>query len=139
MLLSLIVLGSSVAFNDLVTLSVSGLAASYSLACGLLLWRRCTNAIRPRDDNATVTGPDSLHWGPWHVREPFGTLNNAFAVCYQIFLLFWSFWPPDRRVQPATMNFSSLIFGSVVFFSVLWYVVRAKGRFKGPVIETDLN
>ncbi|GAB1208639.1 hypothetical protein APSETT445_007390 [Aspergillus pseudonomiae] len=44
-LLALINIGSSVAFNDLVSMSISGLYLSYMVVASLLLYRRCTGGI----------------------------------------------------------------------------------------------
>ncbi|GAB1194027.1 hypothetical protein APSETT444_003264 [Aspergillus pseudonomiae] len=44
-LLNLITIGSDVAFNSLVSMSISGLYLSYMAAGGLLLYRRCTGGI----------------------------------------------------------------------------------------------
>ncbi|KAJ5152408.1 choline transport protein [Penicillium capsulatum] len=44
-LLALINIGSEVAFNDLVAMSISGLYLSYMMVAGLLLYRRCTGGI----------------------------------------------------------------------------------------------
>lgn len=63
-LLSLIILGSSVAFNNIVSLSVVGLYSSYLLSCSLLLWRRINGSIKPPDSTALRLGPSELHWGP---------------------------------------------------------------------------
>ena len=139
MILSLIVLGSSVDFNNIVSLSVIGLYSSYLLSCSLLLWRRAIGSIKPADSTAFRVGPGEIHWGPWHIPEPLGTINNAFACIYLIVLLFWSFWPPQTPVSPSTMNFSVLVFGATVLFSTVWYLVKGKSGFLGPVEEFELS
>ncbi|KAL2036554.1 hypothetical protein N7G274_010711 [Stereocaulon virgatum] len=45
-LIGLISIGSPVAFNDVISLTVSSLYASYFVACGLLLYRRIKGSIR---------------------------------------------------------------------------------------------
>ncbi|KAF2230789.1 amino acid transporter [Viridothelium virens] len=131
MLLSLIILGSSVAFSDIVLLSVVGLYSSYLLVCSLLLWRRLQGSIKPYNESAVFVGP-------WRVPEPFGTANNIFACIYLALVFFWSFWPPAASVAPASMNYSVLLFGAVMLFSLLWYFFRAREYFKGPIVEIDL-
>lgn len=139
MLLSLIVLGSSVAFNDIVSLSVVGLYSSYLLVCTLLLWRRLKGEIRPYSETAPAIGPGRLHWGPWRVPEPIGAINNLFACVYLVFLLFWNFWPPATPVKASTMNFSLLMFGATILFSVIWWLIRARKTFTGPIQEVELG
>ncbi|TVY75752.1 Choline transport protein [Lachnellula suecica] len=135
MLLSLIALGSSVALSAILSLAIAALFSSYLLVCGLLLWRRSTGAIQDHLTSTEALNSGDFRWGPWRIPEPFGTLNNIFACIYSIFLLFWSFWPQTTPTTPETANWSILVFGSVVIFSVLWYVLRAKEYFKGPIKE----
>ncbi|KAI0802645.1 amino acid transporter [Xylaria sp. FL0064] len=134
-LLSLIVLGSAIALNALLSLAIVALFSSYTLIIGLLLWRSASGAIKPyttRFDDATS---GQLTWGPWKLPEPFGTMNNIFSIMYSVFLLFWSFWPQQTPTTPEGFNWSVVVFSGVVIFSVFWYVVRAKSYFNGPIKE----
>ena len=145
LLLSLISVGSPVAFNDVVSLTISALYGSYLSACSLLLWRRCQGHIHvPKEDHLgkdfVQNLPGSagrLTWGPWRVKEPFGTIINAIACAYLIIALIFSFFPPATPVTPDTMNYSILVFGTVVLGSVVYYVVIAHRTYDGPVIEVS--
>ncbi|KAG9236192.1 putative GABA permease [Amylocarpus encephaloides] len=138
-LLSLIILGSSVAFNNIVNLSIAGLYSSYLLSCALLLWRRLQpQGIKPFNSRVAKVGPDNLHWGPWQIPGWLGVLNNVFACVYLFVLWFWSFWPPFLPVVPETMNFSILTFGGTALFAVLWYVLHGKKKYQGPIVEVEL-
>ncbi|KAI1147696.1 putative GABA permease [Nemania diffusa] len=138
-LLSLIVLGSSVAFNNIVNLSIAGLYSSYLLSCALLLWRRLQpNGIKPYSSDVGKVGPGRLHWGPWHIQGVLGILNNSFACVYLSFLWFWSFWPPVTPVVPETFNFNVLTFGATTLFAVAWYFIRGRKSYQGPVVEIEL-
>lgn len=135
-LIGLINIGSSAAFNDVVSLSVSSLYASYIITESLLLWRRCTGAIHTVSDVANDTGEaNQLLWGPFRLPSIFGILVNAFAVVFGIIIFFFSFWPVATPVTPESMNFSVLMTGSVVLFAVLYYVVWARKMYEGPVVE----
>jgi len=134
LLLSLIVLGSAVALSALLSLIVSALYSSYILVCCLALWRRCTGFFKPYASDDDVTG-EGLPWGPWRVPEPFGIINNVFAVAYSIFMLFWSVWPLSVNPTPDLFNWSIAVYGAVVAFSIVWYAVRARKYFKGPIKE----
>ncbi|CAG8980474.1 hypothetical protein HYALB_00013595 [Hymenoscyphus albidus] len=138
-LLALITIGSATAFNVFVSLTVVGLFTSYLLAASLLLYRRCTGAIRlssdsPMDMVNTVNAP--LVWGPWRLRGVFGIANNAFACIYLTIVLFFSFWPSATPVVAATMNYSSLMGGAVVLFAIAYYILHARKVYIGPVLET---
>ncbi|KAI0850494.1 amino acid transporter [Daldinia vernicosa] len=135
-LLSLIVLGSSAVLSTLLSLLVTTLHSSYLLACGLLLWHRFTGGIKPYIEASDVIHTDNLFWGPWKVPEPFGIINNVFACLYMMLLLFWSFWPQVNSPTPGEVNWSVLVYGTVILFSVIWYVLKARRHFKGPVRET---
>ncbi|OTA98391.1 hypothetical protein M426DRAFT_17454 [Hypoxylon sp. CI-4A] len=138
-LLSLIILGSSVAFNNIVNLSVVGIYSSYLLSCALLLWRRLQpGGIMPYNPNVVRVGLKSLHWGPWCIPGLMGVLNNAFACIYLLVLWFWAFWPPATPVEPANMNFSILTFGAMVLFAVGWYFLQGRKEYQGPVVEAEL-
>ncbi|KAI1385648.1 amino acid transporter [Hypoxylon trugodes] len=136
-LISLIVLGSSVVLSALLSLLLAAIYSSYLLACGLLLWRRCTGAFQPYVPGVDISPihADQLVWGPWKLPEPFGTINNAFACVYTTFLLFWSFWPQSNHPTAEELNWSVVVYGAVVIFSIVWYVVRARHYFKGPIKE----
>ncbi|KAI1391129.1 putative GABA permease [Hypoxylon trugodes] len=138
LLLSLIILGSSVAFNNIVNLSVVGLYSSYLISCSLLLWRRLQpQSISPYDPDIVRVGPNNLHWGPWRIPGVLGILNNAFACIYLFVLWFWAFWPPATPVDAQEMNFSVLTFGFVALFAVIWHFVQGKKEYKGPIVEID--
>jgi amino acid transporter len=117
-LLVLIYIGSSVAFNDVISLTITGFYASYFLPCALLLYRRVKGEIRDRQvsqrpeqsaplslpvanealNNVPQTqptpdidnefGPESpLVWGPWRLPPVLGTINNAYACVYMIYVI----------------------------------------------------
>lgn len=129
------------AFNDVISLSVAGLYSSYLICCSLLLWRRCTNQILIRSDSAgsqLVNTPGAtLTWGPFRIPGIFGIIVNSIAVIYLIIAIFFSFWPTKRVVTVESMNYSSVGYSSVVIISVVYYFVRARKVYTGPVIEID--
>jgi len=137
-LFGLINIGSSRAFNDIISLTLEALFSSYLLACGLLLYRRCKGDIGDclPDFERSAKSPNT--WGPWHVPGKWGILNNIFACCYLTIIAFFSFWPSAIPVSPATMNYSSLVVGSVVILSLAYYFAWAKKTYKGPVVEISL-
>ena len=137
-LLALIVLGSSTAFNDLVSFSVVGLFGSYFMVAALLLYRRIRGDIKlyASSSDALTNAPGAeLTWGPWRIPGILGILNNSFAVIYLVIIFFFSFWPPTIDPTPATMNYSSLMLGACIIFSLLYWVFRARKEYKGPVVE----
>lgn len=138
-LLSFIGLGSAVAFNNAVSLSINGLYASYLIGNALLLYRRVTGGIKPYSpDDKTITNTidaEYLTWGPWRIPEPFGTIVNIFGCIYLFTMLVFSFWPIGNHPGPAEMNYSSLMCGAVAIFSVVYYLCWGNRTYTGPVIE----
>ena len=148
-MLGLISIASPVAFNDVLSITVNGLYASYFLACALLLWRRCTGSIRPisetlpSDDlQGQMNLPGSsgnLVWGPWRMPEPLGTFTNAFACAFLIVVFFFTFWPPATPVTAKTMNYSVVVMGFVAIVSGIYYVLSAHKTYKGPIVEIEIG
>ncbi|KAL8835926.1 MAG: hypothetical protein Q9176_006610 [Flavoplaca citrina] len=142
-LIGLINIGSATAFNAVISLSVSSLYASYIITETLLLYRRCTGFILPHQKHlppspSTISSnPNNrnLNWGPFHLPGLFGILVNIFAVAFGLIIFFFSFWPVATPVEPATMNYSIVMTGSVVVFAVAYYIVYARKIYTGPIIE----
>lgn len=137
-LLGLINIGSAVALNDVVSMAVSGLYSSYLIVAVLLLWRRCTGAINNYNasDDTVVNVPGAkLMWGPFHVPGLWGILINTYAVIYIVIVIFFSYWPTELPVSVTTMNYSVVGTMGVVILAIIYYVVRARHVYTGPVIE----
>lgn len=138
-LLSLIVLGSSTAFNELVGLTVTGLNSSYLIASGLLLYRRCTGGILPH--HTSLAGKDSddarLVFGPWYIPGMYGIAVNVFACVYEIVLIFFCMWPSELPVTADNMNYTALVTAAVMMFSMGYYYFWARRVYTGPVVEVD--
>ena len=138
--LALIVLGSSTVFNDIVSLSVVGLFGSYFIVVVLLLWRRLRGDIKLYPSSADVltnVPGKELTWGPWRIPGVFGIINNGFATVYLLIIFFFSLWPPVDHPTAKTMNYSSLMFGGTMIFSVLYYLFRARHVYTGPIIQVE--
>ena len=138
-LIGLINIGSSTAFNDVISLGTSSLYASYIITESLLLWRRCTGAIKTADVANETGEANQLVWGPFHLPGVWGIAVNAFSVIFGIIIFCFSFWPVATPVTAAHMNFSVLVMGSVVLFAVLYYVVWARKTYQGPLVEVTIH
>lgn len=147
-LLSLINLGSTIAFNSVVSLAVSCLYASYLIVSVLFLWRRCTRGFGSGLPASTATSAApylpstlsgsraSLTWGPWRVPGVLGVVNNAFACVYLAVVMVFAFFPPTATVDASTMNWSVLVTGATTLFAVVYYVLWGRRLYTGPVMET---
>jgi choline transport protein len=168
-LLCLIYIGSYTAFNDVISLTITGFYGSYFLPCAFLLWHRLKKdrilpygtrgdigeeASPPYDANTAgveldekPAGPQAigdmevqgkLVWGPWHLPGLVGIINNVYACVYMIFVIFWSVWPPVTPVTANTMNYSVVVTGGVMILSVIWYFVRGRKDYNGPIVDEDV-
>jgi choline transport protein len=189
--LTLIYIGSTTAFNDVISLTVTGFYGTYFLPSAFLLYHRIKGNVLPhgtmldglpdaaagavpstkekpapsRPKSPVVKdlpnpGPSSsperdipektttqvefeiaqapLIWGPWKVPGLLGTINNAYACVYMLFVLFWSVWPSETPVDYTTMNYSIVVTGGVLILSGVWYFVRARKEYQGPLIDEDI-
>ncbi|KAL4786037.1 amino acid/polyamine transporter I [Aspergillus varians] len=141
-LLGLINIGSSVALNAVVSMAVSGLYLSYVTVASLLLYRRCTGAISKYEqgEDSVVNVPGAkLVWGPFHVPGVWGTAINAYAVIFMIIVVFFSFWPSQMDVDKTTMNFSVVGTVGTILLALVYYVLRARKFYDGPVMEVLID
>lgn len=189
-ILTLIYIGSTTAFNDVISLTITGFYGSYFLPASLLLYHRIKGNVLPYGtepgedlgagqevteadlknlresmaagddsrkgelkkttsppspsgspdiDRGTVVAQARLIWGPWHLPGILGTLNNAYACVYMVFVIFWSVWPPDYKPTVSTMNYSVVVTGGVMILSTIWYFVRARKVYKGPTVDEEVE
>lgn len=62
---------------------------------------------------------------------------NTFACLYETVVIFFSLWPSERPVTAENMNYTVLVTGAVIVFSVVYYYLRGRKEYMGPVIEVD--
>ncbi|KAJ5903999.1 hypothetical protein N7504_006382 [Penicillium tannophilum] len=184
--LTLIYIGSTTAFNDVISLTVTGFYCTYFLPSAFLLYHRIKGNVLPHGTMLDGSHPDAatsdpaitqeksaalvqpkepedlpnlssperdtearrpvefeiaqapLIWGPWKVPGILGTINNAYACAYMLFVVFWSVWPPSTPVDYSTMNYSIVVTAGVLILSGIWYLVRARKEYKGPLIDEEV-
>jgi choline transport protein len=123
-LLSLVNIGSTVAFNGLLSLATIGIYSSYALP--ILVF-----AIR----HHSKTNP--IRFGPWRMPKILGMIANWAALAFCIFLVLFLPFPPVLPVTAVNMNWASVVFIGVMGFAVGNWFFRGKGRFVGPVTEVE--
>jgi choline transport protein len=124
MLLGLINIGSSAAFNAVASLVVAGFLGSYILPIGLLLYNRISN-------------PSSINYGPFSLGR-FGIPTNIFALLWTILVMVFSFFPAAIPITLSTMNWSCLLWGGTMIFGFAFYIFYQRGRYQGPIVETSI-
>ena len=125
-LLSMIYIGSPVAFYAMTSLLTVALLQCYSLSIGCFLWRRFTH-------------PETLPKARFSLGK-FGPAINTAAVLYSLWAFFWSFWPQTYAPTAADFNWASPIFTTVLLMAGLYFVLLGRKRYVGPVmLFTDRN
>ena len=139
-LLAIIRVGSAIAMNDIVSMAISGIYCSYLIVAVLLFIRRVRGDISRLDnsDTQTINVPGAkLVWGPFYCPGLLGTIINAYAIVYILIIVFFSFWPVVMNPTVEVMNWSILAIGGTMFFALVYYVLRARHVYTGPIIEVS--
>ncbi|EAS36416.3 GABA permease [Coccidioides immitis RS] len=118
LLLSLINIGSTEAFNAIASLTVGSLYLSYILSIGAFIARRLR--------------PEPLPRARFSLGK-FGLPINIFAFFYLCFAIVFTFFPGQRHVTLQNMNWSVLVWGVVVVFAIVQYMVHGRKVYEGPV------
>ena len=119
-LLSLINLGSSAAFNAIISLQVVSLLLTYFTSIACVLHRRLYH-------------PEILPRARWGLGR-YGVAVNVGALLYTGFIFFWAFWPNATPVDASSFNWSVAIFMAVVIVSLTMYWTKGRKAFDGPVV-----
>lgn len=122
MLLGLINIGSTTAFNAILSLAVVGLQTSYLMPICLVLWRR-------------IAVPDTLAWGPWRLGKA-GVVVNIVAILYLGFTCVFMLFPPYQPVTSANMNYAPVVLGGMLVLGGLYWFAFARKQYFGPLVET---
>lgn len=118
-ILSIISLGSSLAFSIITSLSLLALMSTYSLSIGCVLLRR-------------IQGPELPH-ARWSLGR-WGLPINLLAVVYSAFIVLMSCFPYDMAPALEDANWAPLIWVAVILLSVVAYVFHGRKHFTPPVM-----
>lgn len=122
LLLALINIGSSAAFNAILSLSVASVLASYVMPISLMLRER--------------TLKEPMRLGPWRLGG-LGMITNVAGLSYAIIGFFFSFWPGSVAVSAESMSWACLVWGAAMLFRSSWYLLRARHYYHGPIREIE--
>ncbi|KAF2004743.1 amino acid transporter [Amniculicola lignicola CBS 123094] len=124
-LLSLINIGSSVAFNSIASLGTCALLSSYIISIGCMFVKRW---------NKEPLLPSRFNLGKA------GIWINGIAVAYLCFAFVFAFFPAFPHPTVDLMNWNILIYGVVVIFSLIYFFFKGRHMYVGPVeyINKDL-
>jgi choline transport protein len=114
-LLSLIYVGSTTAFNAIISLQAMALSVSYVVPITFLMIRK----IRGR----------SIAYGPYTLGR-FGVAINLFALAYLIFVILWMPFPQILPVTGSNMNYAGPLLGAVILGALIDWMIGGRKRFQ---------
>jgi len=117
-----IFLGSSSAFNAIISASVVALGVSYGIPVAI-------NCIRGRK-MLPASRPFKLP-GPW------GWVANLIGLAYVIVTTVLFLFPPDLPVTGSNMNYCVVVFFIIVVVSIVQWFVDGKKNFSGPRVNVE--
>ena len=117
-LLSLVIIGSPIAFTIITSVSQTGLISSYFIAIGCMAHKRIRGETFP--SSRFTLGR-------------FGLLVNLIALAFLSLVFVMIFFPFAPDPTPKTMNWSVFIFASVIGFAFIYYHFRGRYTYKGHV------
>lgn len=119
-LLSLINIGSTAAFNAIASVMIAALFTTYILSIGAFIRARLQPGGIP---------PSRFSLGK------LGLPINVFSVAYLCFAIIFTFFPTAADPTPINMNWSILVFGAVVIFAIIQYFVHGSRIYQAPVTQ----
>lgn len=118
LIMGLINIASSTAFNAMTSLALVGHYSSYFLPILLLVIRRF--------------GKKHIPFGPWTL-GCYGLAINVFSLFYCGLLIIFVVFPPYQPVTYLNMNYAGVIFGGVlILILAMWFAYGWK-IYRGPV------
>jgi len=124
MLLGLINIGSTAAFNALTSLVISAFYSSYIISASVLLHKRLT------------TSEDNMTYGPFKLGRA-GVPIIVLSLIYSAIGVVFSFWPGAPSPTLLTMNWSIVVFSGVMILSMVFWAVHGRLVYNGPILEID--
>ncbi|PSN71292.1 amino acid transporter [Corynespora cassiicola Philippines] len=117
-LLSLINIGSTVAFNSIASLGTCALLSSYIISISCIFLKRWRNE---------TLLPSKFNLGKA------GIWINGISVVYLCIAFIFAFFPAFPHPTPDLMNWNILIYGAVVVFSLIYFMWNGRHMYIGPV------
>jgi len=119
-LLSLINIGSNEALQAIFSIASSSLLTSYIITISCIINWRIKNKHFPKARFSLG------RWGLW---------INIAAICFLIPWFTFGFFPNYVSPTPQTMNYGSLMYGSVIIFASIYYFIYGRYSYLPPTEE----
>lgn len=120
--LSFIQIGSTAAFNAILSLSTLGLYISYLIPLVLLVLKR-------------FTAPQDIPRGTFSLGK-FGLPMNLLAILFATYFVIFLPFPATVPVTAEDMNYAGPVLGFVILFACVDWIVRGRHKWEGPKMRS---
>lgn len=124
MLLGLIYLGNTTAFNAVLSMAVIGMYLSYALPIGYMLFHG-RRILHPSE------------YGQFKLGR-LGPILNVISLLWMAVVVVFSTFPTAMPVTAENMNYSIVVFSGWTLFGVVYYYTFGKAKYKVPVITASV-
>jgi amino acid transporter len=121
-ILCLINLGSTFAFNIIVSLTLLALLSTYMISIGCVLRKRILGEELPK--------------ARWSLGR-FGLAVNAFAFTYSAFVIVFCCFPASVPVDTNNANLAPAVWVGVILISGVVYIVHGRKHYTAPVVFVE--
>jgi choline transport protein len=118
-LLSVINIGSSIALENITSLSLVAILSSYIVSISCIMIKRWRNA--------------PLLPSYFNLGRTFGLLLNGASLLFLVLVFVFSFFPGNVNPTPAQMNWTIMIYGVVMLAALGHYYFKGRHVYDGPV------
>lgn len=119
-IIAILNLGGSEIFDSIIGLQNGAIGGTYAVSIGCVFWRRLFGEPLP---------PARFSLGRM------GVYINGYAFFYQLFMTVISYFPLTYKPTAASMNWSSTIFAGIAIICSINYLVNARKKYSGPVVD----
>ncbi|KAK5122160.1 hypothetical protein LTR85_004406 [Meristemomyces frigidus] len=112
--------------------SYTAIAGVFNVCAIALDWSYCIPIA------CKIFWPSNFRRGPWHMGK-FSTAVNIYACLWTAFVSVIFVMPTALPTTAATMNYAVVYLGGILFIAGLYWVVRGKKFYTGPLVEADIN
>ena len=125
MILGLINIGSTTAFNALISLTLHGQYVTYGLPTIPILARR-------------ISRSKNIPYGPWELGR-LGIPVNIVTIALSFITTAFNLLPPYFPVTISNFNYAPVVFGAAPILCTLLWFVRRKQHYAGPIRQVMEN
>lgn len=117
-ILHCIAIGSSIAFNIILSIGSVSLITSYMVSLSCITWRRIKGL--PLLETRFSLGRAGL-------------VVNIVSILFLLVLFVMSFFPPIPNPPPSAMNWAVVVYGAVLIMATIYWFISARHNYVGPV------